>query len=73
MGKRLAEHTLGIPYNEQIPTSEMLFSMVYGIESVIPVEIGILSFNTSNFDKENNEIELNSTLISLMKGGRELR
>ena len=46
----------------RIPTSEMSYSMVYGTGSVISVEIGILSFRTSNFDKENNETELRLNL-----------
>ena len=41
---------------------EMLFSMVYGIESVILVKIGLPSFRTLNFDKENNETELRLNL-----------
>ena len=36
--------------------------MVYETESVIPVEIGMPSFRTSNFDKKNNEIELRINL-----------
>ena len=36
--------------------------MGFGTESVILVEIGMLSFRTSNFDKENNEIELRLNL-----------
>ena len=36
--------------------------MVYGIESVIPVEIGMPNFRTSNFDKENNKTELRLNL-----------
>ena len=36
--------------------------MVYGMELVIPVEIRILSFRTSYFDMENNEIELKLNL-----------
>ena len=36
--------------------------MVYGIELVIPVELGMLSFRTLNFDKENNEAELRLNL-----------
>ena len=41
---------------------EMLFSMVYRIESIIPVEIGMPSFRTSNFHKENSEAELRLNL-----------
>ncbi|GFZ01052.1 hypothetical protein Acr_14g0006870 [Actinidia rufa] len=46
----------------RIPTGETPFSMVYGSESVIPVELGMLSFKISNFDKENNETELRLNL-----------
>ena len=41
--------------------------MVYEIESVIPVEIGMPSFKTSNFDKDNNEAELRLNLDLLDK------
>ncbi|GFZ14660.1 hypothetical protein Acr_24g0008500 [Actinidia rufa] len=56
----------------RIPMGEAPFFMVYGTESVILLEIGMPSFKTSNFDKENNETE-RSTLISLRKRGNELR
>ena len=36
--------------------------MEYGTESVIPMEMGMSSFRTSNFDKENNESELRLNL-----------
>ena len=36
--------------------------MVYGTELVIPLEIGMSSFRTSNLDKESNEIELRLNL-----------
>ncbi|GFY91135.1 hypothetical protein Acr_07g0013310 [Actinidia rufa] len=46
----------------RIPTGETPYSLVYRIESVVPVEIGMPSFRTMNFDKENNEIELRLNL-----------
>ena len=46
----------------RIWTGATLFFMVYGTKSVIPVEIGMSSFKISNFDKENNEIELRLNL-----------
>ena len=46
----------------RIPTGETPYSMVYETESVIPVDIGMSSFKTSNFDKENNEAELRLNL-----------
>ena len=53
---------------------ETLYSMVYKTESVIPVEIGMPNFRTSNLDKENNEAErrLNLDLLD-KKRGSELR
>ena len=41
---------------------ETPLSMVYGIESVISVEIEMSNFITSNFDKENNDAELRLNL-----------
>ncbi|GFY90929.1 hypothetical protein Acr_07g0011250 [Actinidia rufa] len=51
----------------QVPTGETLYSMVFGTESVIPVKIGMPSFRTSNFYKENNETELCLNLDFLNK------
>ena len=36
--------------------------MVYRTESVIPLEVGMSSFKTSNFDMENNETKLRLNL-----------
>ncbi|GFZ07006.1 hypothetical protein Acr_18g0011760 [Actinidia rufa] len=55
----------------RIPTSETPYSMVFGTESVIPVEIGMPSFRTSNFDKKSNEIELRLNL-DLLDEKREM-
>ena len=46
----------------RIPTRKTPFSMVYGTKYVILMKIGMPSFRTSNFDKENNEIELRLNL-----------
>ena len=46
----------------KIRMGEMPFSMVYGIESVIPVKIGMPSCRISNFNKENNEAKLRLNL-----------
>ncbi|GFS32016.1 hypothetical protein Acr_00g0020430 [Actinidia rufa] len=43
------------------------YSLVYGTELVIPVEIGVPSFRTLNFDKENNEAKLRLNLDLLDK------
>ena len=65
MGKRAAKHTLAYHTTSRMPTGKTPYSMVFGIESVIPVEIGLPNFRTSNFDKENNEIELRLNLDPL--------
>ena len=52
-----AYHTIS-----RIPTGETPYSMVFETESVIPVEIGMPSFRTLNFDKESNEAELRLNL-----------
>ncbi|GFZ19982.1 hypothetical protein Acr_28g0006870 [Actinidia rufa] len=59
----------------QIPTGETPYSMVFGTESVIPVEIGMPSFRISNFDKESNEAELrlNLDLLEEKREKAELR
>ncbi|GFY95589.1 hypothetical protein Acr_10g0009740 [Actinidia rufa] len=59
----------------RIPTGETPYSMVFGTESVIPVEIGMPSFRTSNFDKESNEAELrlNLDLLEEKREKAELR
>ncbi|GFS45359.1 hypothetical protein Acr_00g0095760 [Actinidia rufa] len=59
----------------QIPTGETSYSMVFGTESVILVEIGMSSFRTSNFDKESNEAELrlNLDLLEEKREKAELR
>ncbi|GFZ19761.1 hypothetical protein Acr_28g0004660 [Actinidia rufa] len=54
----------------RIPTGETPYSMVFSTESVIPVEIGMPSFRTSNFDKESNETELRLNL-DLLEERRE--
>ncbi|GFS41656.1 hypothetical protein Acr_00g0075590 [Actinidia rufa] len=54
----------------RIPTGETPYSMVFGTESVIPVEIGVPSFRTLNFDKERNETELRLNL-DLLEEKRE--
>ncbi|GFZ19568.1 hypothetical protein Acr_28g0002730 [Actinidia rufa] len=46
----------------RIPTGKTSFSIVYRTASVIPVEIGLPNFRTSNFDKEHNEIKLRLNL-----------
>ncbi|GFS37316.1 hypothetical protein Acr_00g0051350 [Actinidia rufa] len=54
----------------RILTGETPYSMVFGTESVIPVEIGVPSFRTSNFDKESNEAELR-LYLDLLEEKRE--
>ena len=51
----------------RIPTGEMPYSMVYGTKLVIPMEIGMPSFRTTKFNKENNKNELRPNLDLLDK------
>ncbi|GFZ00843.1 hypothetical protein Acr_14g0004780 [Actinidia rufa] len=59
----------------RIPTGETPYSMVFGTESVIPVEIGMPSFRVLTFDKETNEAELrlNLDLLEERRESAELR
>ena len=42
----------------QATTGETPFSLAYGVEVVILVEIGMPTFRIDNFDEENNDIML---------------
>ncbi|GFY81129.1 hypothetical protein Acr_01g0009380 [Actinidia rufa] len=59
----------------RIPTGETPYSMVFGTESVIPVEIGMPSFRTLYFDKNGNEgeLRLNLDLLDEKRESAELR
>ena len=59
----------------RIPMGETPYSLVYGTESVILVEIGMPSFRTMNFNKENNEVELglNNDLLIERRERAEMR
>lgn len=49
---------------------ETLFQLAFGAEVVIPVEIGLLSFKVSHFEKKENEEQL-CTNLNLIKEARE--
>ncbi|GFS37771.1 hypothetical protein Acr_00g0053840 [Actinidia rufa] len=59
----------------RIPTGETLYSLVFGTESVIPVEIGVPSFRTLNFNGKGNEgeLRLNLDLLGEKRESAELR
>ncbi|GFZ00544.1 hypothetical protein Acr_14g0001790 [Actinidia rufa] len=59
----------------RIPTGETPYSLVFGTESVIPVEIGMPSFRTLNFNEKGNEGELriNLDLLDEKRESSELR
>uniref|UniRef100_A0A2N9FU44 Uncharacterized protein n=1 Tax=Fagus sylvatica TaxID=28930 RepID=A0A2N9FU44_FAGSY len=44
------------------PTGETPFRLTYGTEAVIPVEIGLTTWRTNNFDEESNDVQLRSNL-----------
>uniref|UniRef100_A0A2N9G447 Integrase catalytic domain-containing protein n=1 Tax=Fagus sylvatica TaxID=28930 RepID=A0A2N9G447_FAGSY len=44
------------------PTGETPFRLTYGTEAVIPVEIGLTTWRTNNYDEESNDDQLRSNL-----------
>uniref|UniRef100_A0A2N9IPA1 Uncharacterized protein n=1 Tax=Fagus sylvatica TaxID=28930 RepID=A0A2N9IPA1_FAGSY len=44
------------------PTGETPFRLTYGTEAVIPVEIGLTTWRTNNYDEESNADQLRSNL-----------
>lgn len=56
-------------------TSETPFSMTYGIEVVVSVEIGEPSFRTTNYDPVTNDegLALNLNLIEIKRDKARLR
>ena len=44
------------------PTGETPFRLTYGTEAVIPVEIGLITWRTNNYDEESNGVQLRSNL-----------
>ena len=47
------------------PTGETPFSLTYGIEAVIPVEVGLTSLRREFFDEQTNDNQLTENLDSL--------
>uniref|UniRef100_A0A2N9ICH8 Uncharacterized protein n=1 Tax=Fagus sylvatica TaxID=28930 RepID=A0A2N9ICH8_FAGSY len=44
------------------PTGETPFRLTYGTEAVIPVEVGLTTWRTNNYDEESNDAQLRSNL-----------
>uniref|UniRef100_A0A2N9FQA3 Integrase catalytic domain-containing protein n=1 Tax=Fagus sylvatica TaxID=28930 RepID=A0A2N9FQA3_FAGSY len=44
------------------PTGETPFRLTYGIEAVIPVEIGLTTWRTNHYDEGSNDVQLRSNL-----------
>jgi hypothetical protein len=44
------------------PTGETPFRLTYGTEAVIPVEVGLTTWRTNNYDEEINDAQLRSNL-----------
>ena len=47
------------------PTGETPFNIMYGIEAVIPVEVGVTNMRMEFFDKEGNGNQLKMNLVCL--------
>lgn len=56
---------MGLSNLQQIPTSKTLFSLVFGIEVVIPLELGLPSFQVEDFWEDSNfeHLEANLDLV----------
>ena len=55
----------------QATTGETPFSLAYGVEAVIPVEISLPTFRVENFDEENNNVLL-ALATDLLEEKREI-
>ena len=44
------------------PTGGTLFNLTYGVEAVIPVEVGLTSFRREFFDEQDNNDQLRQNL-----------
>ena len=61
-------------FTEQVSELQLVkhpFSLAYGVEAVIPVEIGLPRFRIDNFDEENNDVLL-AIAIDLLEERREM-
>ncbi|KAL5546721.1 hypothetical protein UlMin_006408 [Ulmus minor] len=52
-------------------TGETLFSLAYGVEAVIPIEISLPTFRVDNFDEESNDVLL-ALATDLLEEKREI-
>ena len=46
----------------RVPTGEMPFRLTFGIEAVIPMEVGLMSLRVKTYEGQKNQQELNSNL-----------
>ncbi|XP_075096245.1 uncharacterized protein LOC142174363 [Nicotiana tabacum] len=62
---------MGLPYNAKSSTGETLFSLIYGAEALIPVEVRepILRYFQTNEESNNEAILIN---LELLEGHRDL-
>ena len=69
MGRRLPRVLWAYQTTSQIATQETPFSMTYGTEAIIPVEIGEPSFRTAQFDPPTNDqdLALNLDLVEIKR------
>ena len=46
----------------RVPTGETPFRLTFGIEAIIPVEVGLMSYRVKTYEDRRNQQELNSNL-----------
>uniref|UniRef100_A0A2N9F391 Integrase catalytic domain-containing protein n=1 Tax=Fagus sylvatica TaxID=28930 RepID=A0A2N9F391_FAGSY len=47
---------------QELPQEKTPFRLTYGTEAVIPVEVGLTTWRTNNYDEESNDAQLRSNL-----------
>ena len=62
MGRRITEYTVGNSNNSALGNKGHIFNLAFGFDAVIPVEIGINSLRVADYNFEQNEANLRSSL-----------
>lgn len=70
-----AEELLGVLWayrtTTKTPTRKTLFTLTYGSEAIVPIEIRMLSYKVQHYDKESNNKGLKEHLDLLEESGEE--
>lgn len=62
---------MGLPYNDEVKHRGNLFSLIYGSDALIPVDIGEPNLSFAHFsEKSNNKVV--ATDLDLLEGRRKM-